>query len=380
MELLKKLLDNYMIIKEVDRELYYEVKDGIKDFKPFLQDKLGYDIIVHPDFIKLEKFPGRVESFMGIEAFEEVMDYCIFILLITFLEDKTKEEQFILSQLLEYISLNYQEETIDWTVYSNRRSLVRVLKFSIKLMLIKVNDGSEDDFTGNESAESLYENTGLSKYVIRSFPMDIYSATSYKDFLTLAWEDIDTDRGSLRKNRVYRTLTMSPVLYNEGAEDQDYFYIKKYKSTIENDLMKHLNWSIHVHREGALVVLDEEDRCREYFPSNNALSDIVLLLNKTLFTMVKGKRLQTDQTSSLVLTREEFMNILSHLRSEKARGWSKEYRECRENYLYESVITYMKEYDMLYEKEESIVIRPLVAKIMGEYPKEYIEREKPSEG
>lgn len=374
MELLKEMLDNYMIIKEADRELYYDTKDGLKAVKPFLEDKLGYDVIVHPDFIKLEKFPGRVEGWMGIEAFEEILDYCLFILLIMYLEDKVKEEQFILSQILEYISLNFQGEEIDWTVYGNRKSLVRVLRFALELMLIKVNDGSEEDFAGDESAEVLYENTGLSKYVIRSFSMDIYNANSYRDFINMSWEDINTERGSLRKNRVYRTLLMSPALYNEGSDDQDYYYVKNFKGIIENDFEKYLGWKVHVHRDAAMVVLDEEDRCREYFPYNSAISDIVLMLNKMLVDRIKAGELHLDSNSNMILDRDDFLDILRNLKEEKSAGWSKEYRECRDDYLFDSVVNYMKGYCMLYETGEMFYIKPLTGKIIGEYPKEFLER------
>ena len=37
------------------------------------------------------------------------------MILLIFLEDKNNEEQFILSNLTEYIKQNYSEEKIDWT-------------------------------------------------------------------------------------------------------------------------------------------------------------------------------------------------------------------------------------------------------------------------
>ena len=114
------LLENYLILKERDKELYYDIKDNIDKYKSFIYDNLAYDIIIKDDFIKLEKIPGIPEEWMGIKEFTEIKEYIFFILLITFLEDKNKEEQFILSSITEYIEHNYPDEKIEWTIFKNR--------------------------------------------------------------------------------------------------------------------------------------------------------------------------------------------------------------------------------------------------------------------
>ena len=81
---------------------------------------------------------------MGINEFTEIKEYIFFILLITFLEDKNKEEQFILSSITEYIEHNYPDEKIEWTIFKNRKSLIKVMKFAIDIGIIKKNDGSEE--------------------------------------------------------------------------------------------------------------------------------------------------------------------------------------------------------------------------------------------
>lgn len=372
MESLKILLDNYMIVKAVDRDLYYEVKDNLGNFKAFVQDKLGYNVIIHQDFIKLEKFPGNVEPWMGVQAFEEVIDYTLFVILIMYLEDKGKEEQFVLSQLLEYISGNYGE-TLDWTIYSNRRSLVRVLKFAAELFIIKANDGHEGDFAINEQTEVLYENTGLSKYIIRIFPTDILEAKSYQDFIDFAWEEMDRDRGALRKHRVYRNLTLSPVVYNQGSSDQDFYYIKNYKNILEYDFDKYLGWNLHVHKDAALLVLGEDQRCKQFFPSSGAVSDIVLSFNEKLTHLVKTKQLTPNTSSELEFTIDEFMKLLSELRGEKAKGWSKEYRESSDDYLFKNLTTFMEGYNMLRVDKGKVLVYAVIGKVVGNYPEDFSE-------
>lgn len=376
MDFLKELLDNYIIIKQQNRDLYYDIKDNLDNFKIFIQDKLGYDIIIHQDFIKLEKFPGRLERWMGIKDFEDKMDYSFFILLIMFLEDKSKEEQFVLSQLLEYIAGNFEREKVEWTVYSTRKALVRVLKFAAGLRIIRLDDGEEGSFANSETAEVLYENTGISKYIIRTFPIDILDAKSYKDFIDFAWEDMDRDRGTLRKNRVYRALTLSPILYNEDSDDQDFYYAKSYKNVLENDFEKYLGLKLHVHNDGAMIILGEKDRCKDFFPANNAISDITLCFNSMILDKIKNKELKIGINSTIEFTKEAFIKVLAELREDKASGWSKEYRESSENYLYSNLVKFMSGYSMLKEKKDKIIVYPLVGKVIGDYPKDYIVKEK----
>ena len=74
---------------------------------------------------------------MGIKDFKDKKEYIFFILVLMFLEDKNKEEQFILSNITEYIEHNYASEKIEWTVFKNRKSLITVLKLCLDLGLIK---------------------------------------------------------------------------------------------------------------------------------------------------------------------------------------------------------------------------------------------------
>lgn len=380
MHVLKTLLDNYIIVKEDDRDLYYEIKDNIKNYKTFIQEKLGYDIIIHPDFIKLEKFPGVVEDWMGINAFKDKLDYCLFMLLIMFLEDKGKEEQFVLSQLIDYINVNFEIDRIDWTVYSNRRSLVRVLKFAEKIKMIKVNEGEDEGFAENEKAEVLYENTGISKYIVRNFQMDISTAKSYKDFINFAWDTIDEQRGIVRRHRVYRTLVMSPIMYNKGVDDQDFYYLKNYKTNIENDLGKYLGWRLHVHKEAALIVLEETERIEESFPNTSTISDIVLCLNKLILEKLSEGLLTIGEDFNIHIEEGEFFKILEELKFKKSEAWSKEYREGSLNNLFNDVYHFMKGYSMIERIKDKIILKPAIAKVVGDYVGDFNERKNESEG
>ena len=57
----------------------------------------------------MEKIPVVPEKFMGIEVFDSKEEYAYLCVLLMFLEDKDAGEQFILSQLTEYMTTVLRE-------------------------------------------------------------------------------------------------------------------------------------------------------------------------------------------------------------------------------------------------------------------------------
>src|SRR5699024_1017382 len=97
------------------------------------------------------------------------------------------EEQFVLSELTEYIQGQYREEQVDWTVYSFRRHLIKVLKYCVSCGILNVDDGNEESFARDDSSEVLYENTGVSRYFMKNFTQDIMGFSSPEDFQKEEW-------------------------------------------------------------------------------------------------------------------------------------------------------------------------------------------------
>jgi uncharacterized protein (TIGR02678 family) len=159
MKELELLLDHYWVVKDDDKDVFYRVKDSIPEFKSFLNE------IINQHLIKLEKIPGSAESFMGIQEFNHPREYVLLCLLLMFLEDRSRDEQFVLSEITEFIAgNNIGKEKIDWTQYSHRKHFIKVLRFAQTLGLMKVNDGDDQKFAYHDDAEVLYESTGPSFY------------------------------------------------------------------------------------------------------------------------------------------------------------------------------------------------------------------------
>lgn len=365
------LLENYLILKERDKDLYYDVKDNIDKYKSFIYDNLAYDIIIKDDFIKLEKIPVIPEEWMGINEFTEIKEYIFFILLITFLEDKNKEEQFILSSITEYIEHNYPDEKIEWTIFKNRKSLIKVMKFAIDIGIIKKNDGSEEEFSKSETGDVLYESTGLSRYIVRRFSKNIEDSESYEDLLGDEFSGISKDLGTVRKNRVFRRLLLSPVVYNYENDNGDYDYIKSKRSFIRNTFEENLGWDIHIHKNGALAALENSNEVKDIFPNKKGESAAVLFINKEVRRNINSGNLKKEDNDTVVMSNSEFDEFIIEVRRTHGHGFTKTLRDVSEQVFINIIRNFMKDFSMIREEKDFTILMPIIGKVLGEYPEDY---------
>ncbi len=376
MKELEILLERYWISKEEDKELYYRIKDAYPNLKGFLQDRLGYRLIINPYLIKLEKLPGEPESWMGIEEFTDKLEYAFLCLLLTFLEDKGAEEQFILSQVTDFIEAIFPQDRdiqLDWTLYNHRRHLVKVMRFAEDLFFIKTNNGTDSNFMSSATEEVLYENTGLSKYFMLNFTGNISNYSSYQDIEKGEWLDLDRDRGRVRRNRVYRRLFMSPVVYNQGVDDADYLYIKNYRNMLKKDVEDMLDSELHVHKNGAFISLDESKYFKDVFPDNKSISDIILQLNGIIREMLEEGEISKKEDDIITISQLKFDNMVADCRQRYHSGWSKGFREMSIEKLVDEIKSYMKNYSMLEinDRRKELTVLPLAGKIIGKYPDDF---------
>lgn len=379
-----ELLNRRWVIRKQDPDLYFRLKDKYEQYKPFFQDKCGYQIVMNPMMIKVEKIPGKVASWMGITQFNDVLDYQMLLVILMFLEDMENEEQFVLSQVTDYLSNHMPKMvTLDWTQFMHRKSLIRVLRYCVEEGMILLNDGDDTGFSSSaESTEVLYENTGLSKYFMRRFNFDITTVKQHKMLEQMEWQVDDRDRGLIRRHRVYRKLIMSPISYQENDDDQDYLYIKNQRSVIENDMDKYLEAHFHLHRQGALVMIPEHIHMSHYFPDRKNLSDIVLQFCSLIQEQLKEDVLKREADDSIRVSTTWWYQGITQLIEEMSHGWSKKYREdSSASQLSKELLRLMIDYGMVIEEKETneMVLMPVIGKMVGYYPKGYLAKRKEGE-
>lgn len=373
MNTVELLLSKRLIAKGQDKDIYYKMKDEAGRLKKFFSEKLGYQIIINPYLIKLEKLPAKAEIYMGILDFTEKIQYIFFCMILMFLEDKEAEEQFVLSELTEYIQSKYTEEAIDWTLYQYRRHLVRVIKFCLSEYILTSNDGDEDDFAASHEGEVLYENTGISRYVMRNFTKSILEYRGIKDFETGEWIDVEENRGIVRRHRVYRKLLSGPMVFKESEEDEDFVYIKQYRGMIAADFEQVFPCELQVHKTSAYLILGEGCNAGKSFPSENTLSDIVLLCCDIIRGKIdKGEvKLRNDETADISHT--YFRTMIEECKQTYQHGFNKTYREKTSTEFYEQIKDEMLRFGFITEddRKEYIRLMPVIGKLIGRFPEEF---------
>lgn len=375
----EKLLENYWFVKDIDVDTYNCIKRDLNDeTQEFIKNKLGYKLIVNPYVIKMEKIPGKPQSFMGIESFSSKLEYIFLCLILIYLEERTKGEQFILSGLIDYIQnliaeVDIQDIKIDFTIYSQRKAMVNVLKFIKNMGFIIMYDGDENKFAEDIESDVLYEVTGVSKYFMRKFSSNITDCNVYTDIYEKEQLGLEQDKGKERRQRVYRRLFTENIVYKENDEDQDYNYIRNYRNVINQDVDKMLESNLEVHRNGAYILLTENKNFKNTFPSNRAISDIVSFINTIIVQKLKEGKFRKNINDTINISEIEFVKLVREVKEKYSKGFSKEFRELPEDKLLVQIVDYMEQYDMIRYNEETkeYIIMPICFKIIGKYPKDF---------
>ena len=361
-EELELLLNNFIITKENNKDDYYKVKSKIKQIREFTTSKLGCDIIINSSLIKLEKIPSMIDNTFKIEDFDNIKDYIFFVLLIMFLEEKTPNEQFILSNLTNFIintvsAIDKKEINIDFKDYTTRKSLVDTLKYAIKIGIIRLIDGNDLLFKESVESEALYENTGVSHYIMRQFKDDIFTFTKPIDFLNV----IDSE-DILNKKRysTYRTLLFYPNYDYSDFDTDIYNYFINYRSRIINDLNSILDGDLLIYDNIALLTTTEKNARLTFPNSRKVVHDIILLVNDYII----------NEIDNLKLTKFEFEQIVIKIKEENSKYFSKEYREMKHNKFFEIITNTMEKFKLLKIEDNIFKFSPVIYLISGNYPKE----------
>lgn len=369
---IRTLFENFWISKSSDKETYYRVKRDIPNFQKFIREQLGWKLIHTENLLKLEKRPAHAEPFMGITEFTDIRDYCILCVVLMYLEDKDEQEQFLLSELITFVETQLQKYMeIDWTSFSQRKSLVRVLQYMERLQMLRVYEGSSEAFGAEVGQEVLYENTGYSKYFATSFATDISGFTSWKDFEKTEFEEMQENRGSVRINRVYRQLAVCPAFYWEGNEDADALYLKNQRQWVAKYLAENLGGHLDIYRNAAFLTLEEGDTYGMLHPRTAMISEAVLLVCEEIRKGIESGQLKKEENECILLTKEQFENLIVSCREKWKDGWSKEFREREERKLVETICQYMEDWMMLSCERDMMIILPAVGRVTGYYPADF---------
>lgn len=369
------LFENYWILRHDDPSNYQLIRENEKALRRYISEKLGYSLIIHKDFIKLEKVPVDPKSWMGIQDFQHPRDYVLFCCGLAYLENRSVEDQFLLSELAKHLEESYPGLiTINWTNFQHRQSLVRVLKKMVELNCIKEVDsysGGIEEFARDEEQEVLYQGTIYSRYYMRIHLHSLKHCQTTDDILKMDWERSQADT---RRKRVYRKLLVEPVMHRTELDDEDFDYIRRYRNRVREDIEEHTPFELEVTKNAAMVTLPEQKQLYETYPDRKALSLVSLHVQRYLRHHLE--KFEVSAFGDVKLTEAQFKKVVEDVTSEYKSGWSIEYREKSGlKKTAKDVLKHLIEWSFARIEEETglIILMPAIARMHGQYPEDFEE-------
>lgn len=366
---MKKLLYNFWIVKDEEPDMYYQIKYNQNKVKDFVAKNLGSNLIIHDRFIKLEKIPTILKYNSGIEGFTSVLDYVILAIFLMYLEDKTRGDRFVLSELIDYIkntSITLELNNIpDWNKVQDRRSLINVIKFLIDISVIKVRDETKVSFAENKDAQALYEVSGISNYVMRIFDAEINNINTPEGFIKNEFSTQDEGKGDVRRYRNFRNIIYTPAVSSKDLTTSDLDYIKKNRQYIKNEISKKLDMEVEVTHNMTILFDENNNLEKDNFPNGKKITEIVLMVNTKILEDINNGKLLLDNYETITVKESYLENIIGEIREEKRPYISKTYLDLTKEKFYEEVLQYMEKYNIVAKENDDITIYPVLGRMIG---------------
>ncbi len=229
-------------------------------------------------------------------------------------------------------------------------------------------------FNQSEQSEVLYEATVMARYFMRSYPKDLFQFQTKEELLAADLQEGDDESGgSRRRNRVYRQLLLSPVMYREEMEEGDFHYLRNFRRRLQEDIEAHTGRQLELYRHTALVVAPEYDHELTLFPDQKGITDLVLQCSSELREHWDELGFARDAEGCLLLTPFEFEQEVRALKARYSPGWSKQYREGLVQETAKDLLATMIDWKMAEREGETgrIRLRPALFRLAGEYPKDF---------
>lgn len=362
-ECMQLLLNNFWILKEDDLDNYYKIKRNQHLLRDYINKTLGSRLIIHDRFIKLEKIPAQALESIGLPNFILQTDYIYLCLILLFLEDKTRETYFMLSDLIDYVkntAVALELNNIpNWTLTKERKSLKRAVNFLEKIKVIKLKDASKDDFSDNENAEALYISTGLSNYVMRMFNNEIFDIKQEEDFIKDEWTYQNDEKGDIRKYKIYRNLIYTPCIYMNDISKSEIDYLKQLRHHISNEL-SNLNYELELTKNMALVFENENALTKDSFPNNKRISAIVLIVLTKLYELIKENKIILNEYEIGKISYEDLYNIIINIKNKYNIYLSKTLKDLTDSAFFDNILDILETYTFIMNVNNYYEILPAI--------------------
>ncbi len=366
---MKALLYNFWITKDKNKDLYYQIKRNQNKIKDFISKNLGSNLIIHDRFIKLEKIPTIIKTNAKLGNFTSVLEYVILMIMLLFLEDKTRGDYFILSDLIEYVkntSITLELNHIpDWNKVQDRKCLSNVISLLEELQIIKIKDAGKVSFIDSIDAEVLYESLGTSNYLMRMFDNDINDLKTPEDFIKNEFISQDEEKGDIRRYKVFRNILYTPAVSSKDITINELDYLKKNRNYIKAEIDKNLNMEVEVTHNLAILYDEDSNTEKDNFPNNKKLTEIVLMVNEKLLKEINNNKIVLNNFEIAIVKENYFENIIKEIKKTKEPYIGKTLSKETDKRFYDMILEYMEKYNFIEKNNDEIIIYPTISRLIG---------------
>jgi uncharacterized protein (TIGR02678 family) len=371
-ECINELMERFWVLKEKNEQLFYQIKDNEVEIKKFFRDTFRYRLISNHDMVKVEKIPVVPQPWMGEKevkgtiVFKTQLDYAFFFWILAFLEGKNVNEQFSLRNICDYLQIQ-EEGKLVWKEgagYQNRLSLVRTMKYAVKMDLIVVRDKEIEDFAGNDNHDVLFQRTAYSSYFMRRFQEDVTGWESLSDFVSY----LDKENSEIidRKHRYYRRLFLAPIVYHDELTPEEIEYIRNYYAGVDNNVYRFTDYTYERYSRTSMIVKNDSNMGENVFPTENMNIKLIMLFANYIHQ--RGFAYPLNKNNKIELTKSEFNSVISDLKKEYRQFWTKKMKQQDVDEIREIILKEMKEWSFLEKNEDgSIALKEGLFRFVGDY-------------
>lgn len=269
----------------------------------------------------------------------------------------------MLNELVRDLGLLIPEEVqVDWENYNHRKSLVRVLKKMLDLVLIETIQGDTSAFSQSEAnQEVLFQTTPQTRAFLARAPQ---SYTQYEDF-DIFWNELQLSQNLEENQLLYQRLMLEPAILRTSENEEVFNRLRNYYHWMEEYADKNTEFRFELYRDYATFTLENRESWQEVFPSRRVIDDVLI----QLATLIRKEALDPTSYGVIMITRAKWSNLLLELQNSYQTYWSKEFSEMSLPQLGTTLLERGVNWGILQEKGQQIAILPPMSRLIAEMEK-----------
>lgn len=390
------LIDQTIIAADIDRVTHQQVRRNLASLASWFADRAGWRVQEHAEFVRLVKTPARAEPAHALEWARDRRDYELLAWVLWYGEH-TGGRRFIISQMAEEIRVRSAEVTagvagakatdvgeamdgvegagtdtvFDWLRHAERRRLVRVLAGLVSMGVVRIMDGSLDEWDHEEGKRDALCEWGAAAWQLHVPYRPAVLEELARGALDAVPEPEVVAPGP--RMRLYRHLLLGTGCFRRDDPEAFAELERDAETTriIAADILEHTGWELEVTPSYArlLRLPEEAASVRPPIPAESSLGHVILLLCGALREARGRGELTSLGGDWFGIGRAALELLISELQDVHGDGWKKEYRTQTAARIADEVVPEMVRWGLLRgpDADGMMQITPLVARLSGVY-------------